>query len=165
MKRNIIPKGKKAIVFTLVITAVFGLATLSFAGRGQGHGYGNHGLGCGYQMNMSDEDYKAMQEQRAAFLEKTADTRREMMKNQALMQAELASETPDVKRMKEIQKEISALRAKMDEARLTHMLEMRKTNPGFAGFCPYGMGRGMGHGMGHGMGYGMGRGMGCGMSR
>ncbi len=169
MKRNINSKGKRAVVLVLVLASVFGLSGYAFAGWGQGHGAGGHGgrgygggAGCGgYGMNMSDADAKAVKAKRDAFLEKTSDTRRELMKNRALMQAELAAETPDENRMKEIRKEISALNARMDEFKLAHMLEMRKAFPGFAGVCPFGTGRGMGHGMGRGMGHGTG----CGMSR
>lgn len=171
MKRNFIPKGKKTVILTIAASAVLGLSAMAFAGWGEGHGghgYGGEGAGGGHgwhapasgnHMNMSEEDYKAVVEARDAFLEQTEATRRELVKNEALLQAEMAGETPDMAKMKEIQNEISSLRAKMDQFRLSHMMEMKKKNPGLAGLCPYGAGSG--HGMGQGMGHGMGAGKGA----
>jgi len=68
----------------------------------------------------------------------------------------LAKKKPDVKIAKEIQKEISSLRAELDLKRIDHKLKMKEINPEFQGFAGKFHGRGR-HGKGGGRGHGGGR--------
>ncbi len=168
MKRNTLLNGKAILVLTLAFAAVMGFSALAFAGWGEGHGnhvngnagYGNNGHGnhgYGNRGNVDDATYEAMVKQREAFMEKTADTRRELTRNQTLLQAEMLEETPDEGRVKELRNEIATLGGKMEQFELAHVTEMKKLGGEYVAFCMNGMGHATGYRGGNGMHHGMNR--------
>jgi hypothetical protein len=100
-----------------------------------------------------------LDEQREAFFKSTQDLRQNIYQKQLALESEFAKKNPDVKIAKNLQKEISDLRAQIDQKQIEHMIEMKKINPAIgSGFMGPGM---MGHGYGRGykghgpmMGYG-----------
>lgn len=75
----------------------------------------------------------------------------------------LGGPNPDEAKIRELQKEISALRTEMGDKRITYDLEARKIAPNVAGYSGYGKrcdrdnepnrgGRGTGYGRGYGQG-------------
>ena len=137
-------KGTILLTLTLALSLIIGVTTLSFAGWGEGKGHNNHN---GNNVQISDENFEAVQVEREAFFKQTKDIRRELRKNNALMQAEMASKEPDMAKLKTLQKTISALNSEFDEKRVAHMVTMRKINPDFTGHtrnCQGGMGGGGG---------------------
>jgi Spy/CpxP family protein refolding chaperone len=129
-------------------------------GRGPGS-CGQYDRGYGYQ----NPDAWGRQDRRdEAFYRDTAEMRDQIRTKSAELDTLLNSPNPDLERARGLQKEISALQAKMDEKRLNYELEERKRNPearyGRGNGWDYGPSmRGFGPGMdyGHMGGYGPGR--------
>jgi hypothetical protein len=172
--------ASKIVVFLTIFT-VLGFGAYAFADRGMG--YGRHhdgwdhrgpgwhhgGYGCpgyGYLAGEpSDEDIQKMDAQREAFFKSTEDLRQNLYEKRLALESEFAKKNPDAQNAAKLQKEISDLRAQIDQKRIEHMIEMKKINPGLgAGFMGPGM---MGHGYGKGykrsgpMGYGSSSGHPC----
>lgn len=117
----------------------------------------------GYADNLSDEELKAVQQERQRFFDETRDLRQDIRQKQLELQSELAKKTPDAQKAAALQKDISRFEQEFDQKRLDHRLKMKKIDPemgwmggwgranrGEDGDCPnYGrhMGRGYGHGM------------------
>lgn len=146
MKRNI------NIAVTLTVLAIFGLATLAFAGWGRGYGHMGPGMmgpgwqqGGGYNDNLSSAERANLDAQRAEFFAATEETRQQLYEKNRALQTELAKKDPDTSVASELQSEISELRNDLDQKRLAYDIQARKSSPG------YGRGRG---GYGPGMGYG-----------
>jgi len=162
------------IICILVITAILGFAAPASADRGMGYGhhcgrgnhmpgwhhggYGEHAEpGFGYRRNLSEEELQKLEKERLNFFEATKDLKAKLYQKGLEIRSELAKETPDTKKAAGLQKEISELKAELDQKRLAHYFNVRKINPdigrGFRG--GYGMmGPGMMGGGGRG-GYGM----------
>jgi zinc resistance-associated protein len=152
------------IIVVLTVFTVVGFGVYAFADGGMGygrnhrggyhHGSGwNHGgSGCpGYGKMMGDlgdEEIQKMDEQRKAFFKSTEDLRQNIYQKRLALESEFAKKSPDAKNASNLQKEISDLRAQIDQKRIEHLIEMKKINPGLgAGFMGPGM---MGHGYGKG---------------
>jgi hypothetical protein len=188
MKNNII-SGFIVIFSAFIFT---GIGTSALAGRG-GMGYGHHGSmhhewghrepgwqrgggwGPGYWGNLADDEIKALQKERSAFVEATEDLQQEIFQKRLELRSELAKKNPDVKEAAKIQQEISRLETDFDQKRLAHIMKMKKISPragrGFMRGGPMGPGMScygrpnfessqhMGFQRGYGMGpYMMGRG-------
>jgi hypothetical protein len=103
-------------------------------GRGcPGDGYGRergNGPGYGYGMgDLSREDIEKMTQLREAFFNDTETLRSDLRSKSLELKSELAKENPVLETVKNLQKELSALEAQMDQKRIQHQLEMRKLNP------------------------------------
>jgi Spy/CpxP family protein refolding chaperone len=130
----------KTIVITVVSVAVIGFSVNAFAhgGMGYGDGWGHHGpgwhhrgaYGPGYNADsMTQEEFELFQSKREAFLKDTEALRTNLYDKERELQNELAKTEPDVKKASGLQKEISELRADLDQKRISHRIEMRKLNP------------------------------------
>ena len=154
----------KILGITLLIGA---LAVPVFAGA---HGWsrGNHmmghwGGGPEYDRQHERDFGKLTEEQRSQleqldrkFYDETATLRNEFRAKSAELNAVLNSSNPDLEKAKALQGELSDLRAKLDEERLSYELEARKINPEPRSDRGYGRGY-YGHhrgGSGPHMGYG-----------
>ena len=125
---------------------------------GRGYMMGDWGNGPGYSGtynrgygNLTEDQAKQMDALNRNFSDKTADLREKLWTKSGELNALMNSADPDPARVRSLQKEISDLRANMDEARTEYELEARKITPDTS----YGRGYGYGGPM---MGYGMGRG-------
>ena len=126
-------------------------------GPGNCPGYG-YGPGGGPGTQLSEEQLKAVEEERQAFWKATQSLRQNLYAKELELRSELAKENPDAKKALALQKEISALEASLDEQHIEHRLKMQQIAPD-AG-RGYMMGRrGKGSG-GYGPGYGRGGGRG-----
>ncbi len=164
---------KKFMTLGGVVVLMAALAYPAFArGPGWGGPGGNWGRGpcdcpnyAGVQSNLSDEQQKQLADLDKKFFDSTAQLRNQMWTKRGEFQALMISPNPDPEKAKALQKDLSDLRAKMEQERLAYSLEARKINPDAryqGGFGP-GYGRGQGRGMGYGRGMmGYGRGMGWG---
>jgi Spy/CpxP family protein refolding chaperone len=121
---------------------------------GYGRGYGNPGYG-----NLTDEQEKQLDDLNHKFFDETASLRNDIWKKANELNVLLDSPNPDVEKSKALQKELSDLKAKMAENRLSYDLEARKIAPDsrYAGRGGYGYGHMMGWGP-HMGGYGSGGG-------
>jgi Spy/CpxP family protein refolding chaperone len=166
MNKNITSK----LIIGITALALLGVGATAFAGWGRGYGrhmgwgggpgncpgYG-YGPGASQGSALSDEQIKAMEEERQAFWKATESLRQNLYAKELELRSELAKENPDAKKAVALQKEISAMQSDLDEKRIEHRLEMQKISP-YAG-RGYMMGRG---GKGYGPGYGRGSGKGYG---
>ena len=102
-------------------------------GRGMGRGF----RGRGYAPELSEEEWKKLDEQRNTFFEATDDLRRKLYSKRLELESELAKKSPDTAKAVGLQKELSNFKAQIDQKRIGHLIEMRKINPnagrGFAG--------------------------------
>ena len=101
--------------------------------------------------DLSDDDFKKMDEERRVFFKKTETLRQEIYQKELALESELAKKNPESREAVSLQKEISGFRAQLDQKRIEHMIRMR-------GILPDAGSRYMGRGP---MGYGSGFGGGC----
>ena len=151
------------IVAVVAVVAMVGIGANAFAGWGRGPEGKHRGYGPGgYGADLSEEDYRKVEEQRKAFFEDTDKLRQDLHRKNLELESEFAKETPDAAKASAIQKDVSQLQADLDQKRIAHMLKMREINPNAGkGYHGRGYGRGMGgpgRGKGgyHMRGYGMG---------
>lgn len=158
---------KQSKIIILVTTvAILGIGVYAFAdwgGYGMG-GWGHHrggyhmgwaGPGYGNRSDLSEEDYKKLDDQMQTFYKDTESIRRKIYEKELALRSELAKENPDAKKASDLQKDLSRLETDFNQKRIEHLLALRKDNPDFnRGF----MGRGERGYMGRGgmMGYGPG---------
>ncbi len=127
------------VILTIAAVAVVGIGINAFAhgGRGWGGGWGHHQGGMHYQGNygsrynqdLSNEDYKQFEQKREAFFNETRELRADLNEKERELQNELVKDKLDASKASGLQKEISELRAQLDQKRIDHMVEMRKLNP------------------------------------
>lgn len=147
MKAN----GFKAVIIAISLVAAVGLATNVFAGKGYGKGYGNpegrgnasNCPGYGYAGSLSEEEAAKLDTERKAFFESTSDLRRSIRQKDLELQSELAKDPIERAKAQALQKDLSALRAQLDEKRLDRRIEMKEAYPEWCG----GQGRNRGRGM------------------
>ena len=129
-------------------------------GMGGGHMLGYGGGGPGYY-DQDDGGYAALtgeQQKRLAdldrkFFDDTRELRDRLWEKSAELDALLAEKNPETGKASNLQKEISDLRAKLDERATNYEIEARKIAPDIR----FGGGYGYGHMMGgYGRGYGPG---------
>jgi len=166
------------IIAILAVVAILGIVPNAFAGWGEGyghHGYGRHhnygsddgyqgnrhhgpsggyGPGCDYGEDLTQEDFEKLQAEQKAFDKDTQKLRQNIYQKNLALKSELAKENPDAQKALEIQKEISDLRAEVDQKRIDYLIKARKIAPD--------AGRGMMKGFGHRGGGGRGMGPGSG---
>lgn len=112
------------------------------------NGNGNYGLSEEQQGKLADLNRK--------FYDETQELRSKLWSKTAELNALLAQKNPDPAEVSRLQKEISGLRAQLDEKATQNQLEARKIAPDAPFGGGYGYGPMMGYGYGHMGGYGMG---------
>ena len=160
----------KKLVITLAIGLLITTLAIPVFARGRGWGMGGHMMGnrgggsgsCGQYdrgYGYQNPEERTRQDQRGeAFYNDTAELRNQIRTKSGELDTLLNSPNPDPEKAKSLQKDISELRAKMDEKRLNYELEARKSAPG--GSYGRGYDRGYGpqmRGFGSMGGYGQGR--------
>lgn len=139
----------KKLIIGLTIAVAIGIGTYAFGHMGGGYGnygwmHGGPGMHQGgpgmhkgyydeskneYRSDLNDEDIKAVDEERAAFLKATDGTRQNLYSKELELRSELYKESPDVSKAGALQKEISELESELDQKRIDHMIKIRKLNP------------------------------------
>ena len=153
-----------AVLGSIVLIAALAMPLFAHGpGWARGHhmmGYWGSGPGhCGrYERgseNLTKEQRSQLEEFDRKFYNETAKLRNEILAKSSELNSILNGANPDPEKAKALQKELSDLRTKMDEKRLTYELEARKNIPEsrFKGTHGRGYGRHMG-GFGHGFSYG-----------
>jgi zinc resistance-associated protein len=150
-------KMKKVLTTLGILVLVGFLAAPVFAHRwGRGENYGGPGS-CwsesGKYGNLTESQRAELEKLEQNLFSDTAKLRDEIWSKSAELNTELNAADPDATKVRTLQKEISALKAKMSEQRVNFELEARKIAPNVRS----GRGYGMGYGRGYGHGYGMGR--------
>ncbi|MGD8337700.1 MAG: periplasmic heavy metal sensor [Desulfobacterales bacterium] len=151
---------KKGFIMVAVIATV-GFVASAFAGWGAGGfghrrggwhhmGWGGSGDGYGYNQNLTNEQQKALDQERQAFLNASDSIRQDLSAKNLELRSELAKDNPDAQKAAALQKEISKLESDLDQKQLDFMLDARKVAP------DAGRGHMMGGMMGYGPGYGSG---------
>jgi zinc resistance-associated protein len=123
---------------------------MGYWGSGPEYGRGDYG-------NLTSEQKSSLDALDRKFYEETRDLRDQIWTKSRELDSVLNSSNPDLDKAKALQKEISDLRAKLDEKTVTYELEARKIAPDQR--LGHGYGRGYGYHMGpygHMMGYGPG---------
>jgi len=137
----------KRIAMALSVFVLVGaLAVPVWAYRG-GCGGGSGGPGSGWQGgerygNLTEEQRGKLDKLETEFFKETAELRRALWSKSDELQVARSETEPDVKKVKGLQAEISALRGKMAEKRMDVVLEAKKVAPD----CDYGRGCGKGFG-------------------
>jgi zinc resistance-associated protein len=146
----------RKVLTTLGILILVGFLTAPvFAHRwGGGKNYGGPGAGpCWLESgDLTDSQGAELDKLHQQFVDDTAKMREEIWNKSAELDTALNAADPDAKKVRTLQREISALKAKMSEQRVNFELEARKIAPN----ARYGRGYGRGY-AGGGYGYGMGR--------
>ena len=155
---------KKIITISGISLLVLALAIPAFAwwpSWGRGHhmmGYEDRSPGYSQQYGRGDSElsrdqWNKIEKLDQEYYNEAENLRNKLWKKSTELSNLLNSSDPDVKKAKEIQKDINDLRAQLDEKRLTYEIEAGKTVP--EGRFGMGYGRGMGYGP-HMRGYGPG---------
>ncbi len=148
-------KMKKLVTILGILVLVGVLTAPVFAHRwGRGGNYGGPGSGgseSGQYGNLTESQRAELEKLEESFFNDTAKLRDEIWNKSAELNTALDAADPDAKKVRTLQREISALKAKMSEQRINFELEARKIAPNARS------GRGSGRGAaGGGYGYGMG---------
>lgn len=157
--------GKLLMVLTVVTVLGFGAYAFAdwgsgYGSRGWGHmGRGGHmgwvGPGYGYGSDLSEDQYKKIDEEQRAFFKATENLRQGIYEKELALEQELAKENPDAQKAKKLNKELAELETQLEQKQLDHQLNLRKIDPR-AGRGYMGRGGMMGYGPGGMMGYGPG---------
>jgi len=163
----------KKILAILVGAALVAAVAVPLLAYGPGWGRGHHrmgpwGSGPGYSQqyergfrNLTEEQRSQLEQLDRKYYDETATLRDQIWAKSAELNTLLNGPNPDAEKAKALQRELSDLRAMMDEKRLSYELEIRKITPeprfgrGFYGHHMRGYGPHMGYGW-HGKGYGPG---------
>lgn len=147
----------RKVLTTLGILVLVGFLTAPvFAHRyGGGKDYGGPGAGpCWFEgEDLTDNQKAELDKLHQQFVDDTAKMREEIWNKSAELNTALNAADPDAKKVRTLQREISALKAKMSDKRVDFELQARKIAPN----ARSGRGYSKGYGRGHGHGYGMGR--------
>jgi zinc resistance-associated protein len=171
-KGDIIMKKLTGIVGITLLSALLIVPVAAWAfgwGRGTNHMTGYWGSGPGYygQYNNGYTPLNSKQQEQLAdlnqkFFNETKSLRDKLWSESNDINTLLSGANPDTAKIARLQKDISDLRAGLDEKAINHGTEVRKiaSDNGFGngyGYGPMMGGYGMGYGMGgNGMGYGSG---------
>jgi zinc resistance-associated protein len=146
---------RKVLMILGILILVGFLTAPVFAHRwGGGKNYGGPGAGpCWLESgDLTDSQGAELEKLHQQFVDDTATLREEIWNKSAELDTSLNAADPDAKKVRTLQREISALKAKMSEQRVNFELEARKIAPNARS------GRGSGRVYaGGGYGYGMGR--------
>lgn len=150
-------RNVKTIIIAIASIAVIGFAINAFAHDSMGMMGGDWGhhdrdrhhggyYGSGNDTQMSKEQYRQFEQKREAFFKDTEELRSNLYVKERDLENELAKDEPDVAKASDLQKDISKLRAQLDQKRIDHMVEMRKLAPNAGrGFMHDGSMMGYGH--------------------
>ena len=152
------------LIVVLAVIATVGFVASAFAGWGAG-GYGHRGpgwrhmgwggTGYGYKQNLTEEQRKALDQERQAFLNTTESLRQDLYTKNLELRSELAKDNPDAQKAAAVQKDISKLESELEQKQLDFMLNARKVAPDAGrGYMLGGRGGMMGYGPGYGNGAG-----------
>lgn len=141
------------IIGILFLTGILAAPVMAWGPRGGGHhmmGYWGNGPGngSGDYGNLTSEQKTKLEALDRNFYDETKDLRARLQTRFDELDNVLAGTNPDYKKAKALQNEISDLRAKLDEKRLTYTIEVRKILPDQR----FGYGNGGGYGHHHMMG-------------
>ena len=162
----------KKLITILGITLLSGLLivpVIAWAqgwGGGGGHMMGNWGRGPGnydpdnrgYASTLTREQQDRLTDLDRKFYDETRELRDKLWSKSTELNTALAETSPDTAKATMIQKEVSELRANLDEKRVAYEIEARKIAPDIRSGGGYGYGRHMRGDYGRGK-YGMGPGM------
>ena len=143
---------KKLVTIIGILVLVGVLTAPVFAHRwGRGGNYGGPGWSeSGEYGNLTESQRAELEKLEQSFFNDTAKLRDEIWNKSAELNTALNAADPDAKKVRTLQREISALKAKMSEHRVNFELAARKIAPN----ARSGQGYGRGH-AGKGYGYGM----------
>lgn len=153
-------------IIVLAVIASAGFVASAFAGWGMGgyghrgagwhhRGWGGPGDGSGYSQNLTDEQQKALDQERQAFRNATDSLRQDLYAKNLELRSELAKDNPDAQKAATLQKEVSKLESDLDQKQLDFSLNARKIAPDAGrGYMMGGRGGMRGYGPGHGSGTG-----------
>ena len=136
-------KGRKGkILVILTVAAILGFGAYAFAHMGMGYGpsdwrghmagwhhRGYNEPGYGYMPNLTDEQLNKVEKERANFFETTRELRDRIYAKELEIRSELAKSDIDKAKAASLQKEISKLRAQLDQKHIDHIVNMRKIIP------------------------------------
>lgn len=147
----------KVLVVTLIVAA-FAVPAMAWGPRWGG---GHHMWGDwnrGYGNTLTNEQREQMDKLARDYYKETDKIRNDLWSKSNELSIKLNSENPDLGEVKALQKEISNLRATLDEKKIAYDLEARNISPDSRLGYGYGPGYHMGGYGGHMMGYGAYRG-------
>ncbi|MBU2521592.1 MAG: periplasmic heavy metal sensor [Proteobacteria bacterium] len=129
------PNYLNNFVIVLTIVAILGFGTNAFARQGAGYCRNvclNQCAGqkdnCGMN-KLSEEQIKAINEQRKAFFDATEDLRQKIYEKETELTSVLAKKEPDAEKAKAVQKDISDLKSQLHQKKIDHIVKMKKINP------------------------------------
>ena len=134
-------RNKSKMVMVVAIAAILGIGTYAFADRG-GFGMGGwdrysnfhmswNGLGYGYTSDLSEEDYKKLDDQMQTFYKEAESIRQKIYEKELALRSEQAKEDLDAATISRLKRELSELDSNFNQKRIDHMLALRKTSPNF----------------------------------
>jgi zinc resistance-associated protein len=136
----------------VMLVSLFAVPVLANRWGASGYGYRDHpGPGpCWIAGGDVSESQRAeLQKLEKKFFDETAQLREQIWEKSRELNTLLDSPSPDAKKVRTLQSEISDLKAKMAEKRVNYELEARKVAPN----ARFGRGYGRGYEKGRGMGY------------
>jgi len=127
-------KRKNIMILGIVFLSLLALPVFAhgpWSGRGGDEcGYGRSWFGD----NLTAEQQAELRELRQEYLDQTRQLREDAQTKMREMNTLLQSGSPDEKQVRQVQKELNTVRAKLADARVDHILKVKKVDPeAFAG--------------------------------
>lgn len=140
-------KKKSLMIFGIVVLSLCALPVFAYGpwqgrGAGPGSGYCRSAPGS----DLSTEQISELREINSEYFSRTNELRQGLWEKRERMRELLASPSPDEQQVKKLNREMESLRAQLGEARMDHILKVKKVSPQ-AFPCDYGF-RGPKHGRG-----------------
>lgn len=160
----------KTLLTVLGIALLIGIFAYPAFSDGRGRSWGHHMMGYsdreygfghmhsrGYG-NLNDEERAKLEDLDRTYYQQTEGIRNQIMNKSEELDALMDAQNPDPERVKALQREISDLRAELDQKELNYELETRKIDPDQRFGSGFGRGYHRGYwdrdtGMGYGPGY------------
>ena len=128
------------LIIGLTVAAVIGISSYALGHMGgaygtSGHMHGGPWMHSGqygdydYRENLTDDQIKAIDKERSAYLEATRETRQQLYSKELELKSELYKGKPEATKIGNLQKEISELESRLDQKHIDHVLKMKKITP------------------------------------
>ncbi len=138
MKEDMMNMEKTVLIIFLLLAFTTGYASNAVSCPGCNYDHSN-----GYDIeNLTDEEKKAVENERNRHLEETGELRKRINEKDLELAKELSQKEPSAKKAIKLQKKISKLQSQLDLKRVEHILALKKINPEILGkaktkTCPY----------------------------
>jgi hypothetical protein len=120
---------KVLVIVGLITLMGIGSSALAYRDGWRGCRGGGPGWSGGWGDDISNKNFDKLQEERTDFFKDTSGLRQDIYAKDLELRSELEKQDPDVAKATELQKDLSALYAQLDQKKVEHYLKVRELTP------------------------------------